>query len=251
MEAAAGRQQRREQPLIQANQAGQDAAGQLNDDGDHLLDPQLAPPPVEEVAPQVGEGRGVGLAAGSNDQVPRRLVRLKLAAPDLPHLTPQTIAGHRGRLKFRNDQSHPGVARRVVRPNHVQVLEAAAPALSEAAAKIGRAREPVRSRQARRCRQEPPCFEGSEMAICFRPFFRRRDSTARPQREAIRARNPCLLIRRLLRGRYDGFIWLTLQSEPLKLVRREGEIKTGGDERADGRTGRRAAKAAETRFSRE
>jgi hypothetical protein len=36
---------------------------------------------------------------------------------------------------------------------------------------------------------------------CFRPFFRRRESTARPQRVAMRARNPCLLIRRLLRGR--------------------------------------------------
>jgi hypothetical protein len=136
-------------------------------------------------------------------------MRLKLEAPDLAQLPAQTIAGHRGRLKFRNDQSHPRVARRVVRPDHVQILETAAPALREAAAKVGRAREPVGPRQARRCRQEPPCFEGSEMASCFRPFFRRRDRTARPQREAIRARNPCLLIRRLLRGRYDGFMRLT------------------------------------------
>jgi hypothetical protein len=45
----------------------------------------------------------------------------------------------------------------------------------------------------------------------FRPFFRRRERTARPQRVAMRARNPCLLIRRLLRGRYDGFILEILQ----------------------------------------
>jgi hypothetical protein len=88
------------------------------------------------------------------------------------------------------------------------------------------------SRKARRSRQEPPCFEGSETVSRFRPFFRRRESTARPQREAMRARNPCLLIRRLLRGRYDGFMKSCLQSEPGKLVRRRGESKT----RRDGRT---------------
>jgi hypothetical protein len=81
------------------------------------------------------------------------------------------------------------------------MLEPAAPAMGEAAANVGRAREPVGSRQARRTRQEPPCFDGSETVSCLRPFFRRRERTARPQRVAIRARNPCLLIRRLLRGR--------------------------------------------------
>jgi len=81
------------------------------------------------------------------------------------------------------------------------MLEPAAPAMGEAAANIRRAREPVGSRQARRTRQEPPCFDGSETVSCLRPFFLRRERTARPQRVAIRARNPCLLIRRLLRGR--------------------------------------------------
>jgi len=86
------------------------------------------------------------------------------------------------------------------------MLEPATPTLGKAAANVGRAREPVGPRQARRRRQEPPCFEGSETVSRLRPFLRRRDSTARPQREAMRARNPCLLMRRLLRGRYDGFI---------------------------------------------
>ena len=89
--------------------------------------------------------------------------------------------------------------------------EAAAPALREAAANVGGARESMISRKARRRRQEPPCFDGSETVSRFRPFFRLRDSTARPQRLAIRARNPCLLMRRLFRGRYDGFIRAFLQ----------------------------------------
>jgi hypothetical protein len=81
------------------------------------------------------------------------------------------------------------------------MFEAAALAMGKATANVGRAYEPMGSRQARRSRQEPPCFDGIETVSCFRPFFRRRESTARPQRVAIRARNPCLLIRRLLRGR--------------------------------------------------
>jgi hypothetical protein len=86
------------------------------------------------------------------------------------------------------------------------MLEAAAPAMGKAAANVRRARETMSSRQTRRTRQDPPCFDGSETVSRFRPFLRRRDKTARPQRVAMRARNPCLLIRRLLRGRYDGFI---------------------------------------------
>jgi hypothetical protein len=81
------------------------------------------------------------------------------------------------------------------------MFEAAAAPICEATANVGRAYEPVGSRQARRSRQDPPCFDGIETVSCFRPFFRRRESTARPQRVAIRARNPCLLILRLLRGR--------------------------------------------------
>ena len=81
------------------------------------------------------------------------------------------------------------------------MLEAAAASVGKAPANVGRAREPVGPREARRGRQEPPCFDGSETVSRLRPFFRRRERTARPQRVAIRARNPCLLIRRLLRGR--------------------------------------------------
>ena len=49
-------------------------------------------------------------------------------------------------------------------------------------------------------RQRPPCFDGSETASLLRPFLRRRFNTSRPHRVFIRARKPCLLTRRLLRG---------------------------------------------------
>jgi len=39
-------------------------------------------------------------------------------------------------------------------------------------------------------RQAPAYFEGSWTVSCFRPFLRRRLSTSRPQRVAIRSRNP-------------------------------------------------------------
>ena len=112
--------------------------------------------------------------------------------------------------------------------------------MRQAAADIGRAREPMGPRQARRWRQDPPCFEGSDTVSCFRPFFRRRERTARPQRVAMRARNPCLVIRRLFRGRYDGFIRGILQSEPGKLAGREGRGQVEGSESTE------TAESAET-----
>ena len=100
----------------------------------------------------------------------------------------------------------PRMARRVVGPDHIQVLEAATPAVVRQR-RISDARASRRARGRRADgRQEPPCFDGSETVSRLRPFLRRRESTARPQRVAMRARNPCLLMRRLLRGRYDGFI---------------------------------------------
>jgi len=189
-------------------------------------------PRRQQLGAKLIEGGLVCLPARPNHQIARRLMPLDLAPPDLPQAPAQTIAGHRGRLELGDDQSHPWLARFIVDPDHVQVLEAATPAMAEAAANVGRAREPMGSRQARRWRQEPPCFEGKETVSRFRPFFRLRDNTARPQRVAIRARNPCLLIRRLFRGRYDGFIRAFLQNEPWKLAgpRRWGQGDGDGEE---------------------
>jgi hypothetical protein len=225
MKSAARRQERREDALVAANQEGEKPAGPFGEPGHRSTRGKGGAAPAAEIVSQRGIGGAVSLAARSDDEIPGRLVRLELQTPELAESPPETIAGHRGRLKFRNDQSHPRVARRVVRPDHVQMFEAAAPAMSEAAANVGRAREPMRSRQARRGRQEPPCFDGSETVSRLRPFLRRRERTARPHRVAMRARKPCLLIRRLLRGRYDGFMRAFLQSEPGKLVRDSTTVK--------------------------
>ena len=119
--------------------------------------------------------------------------------------------------------------------------------MGEAAADIGRAREPVGPRHARRWRQEPPCFDGSETVSRLRPFLRRRDSTARPHRVAIRARNPCLLMRRLFRGRYDGFIRVSLQNEPWNLAGgvRRGQVKGTIAPERDAEEGRHREEAIE------
>jgi hypothetical protein len=229
-EAAARGEQRRQHQLIPADERGEEAAGNQQNRRHRSLGREHRFAPTQELRPEPIEARGVGLATGLDDQIPRRLPRLDVAAPDLPQPPPQTIAGHRGRLEFRDDESHPRLARLIVHPDHVQVLEAAAAAMGETAANVGRAREPMSSRKARRWRQDPPCFDGSDTVSRFRPFFRRRESTARPQRVAIRARNPCLLIRRLFRGLYDGFIRGVLPSEPGKLAGREGSGQVEGGE---------------------
>lgn len=47
----------------------------------------------------------------------------------------------------------------------------------------------------------PAYLLGSCTVSCFLPFFRRRLKTSRPHRVDILSRNPCVRIRRLLRGR--------------------------------------------------
>ena len=198
--AAARRQRWGNAPLVPADEQSKGAPRQL--EKVHVSPgAENSFPPAEELFLQCVEAGGVGFPTGFDHQVPRGLSLLNFAPPDVPQAAPQTIAGHRGGLEFGNYQSHPWLARWIVDPDHVEVLEPAAPAMGEAAANVGRAHEPMGSRQARRTRQEPPCFDGIETVSCLRPFLRRRERTARPQRVAMRARNPCLLILRLLRGR--------------------------------------------------
>jgi len=56
--------------------------------------------------------------------------------------------------------------------------------------------------------QTRACFDGALTASLFRPFLRRRLRTARPHLVFMRARKPCLFLRRRLRGLYVGFIQL-------------------------------------------
>src|SRR5512147_1448622 len=61
----------------------------------------------EQFALELGEARLVGLAPGPDQEVARTLTGHDPAAPDFQETPPQTIAGHRGGLELRNDQSHP------------------------------------------------------------------------------------------------------------------------------------------------
>jgi len=48
------------------------------------------------------------------------------------------------------------------------------------------------------------CLDGILTTRRLRPFFRRRERVARPQTVFMRARKPCLFMRRRFRGRYVG-----------------------------------------------
>ncbi len=61
------------------------------------------------------------------------------------------------------------------------------------------------------------CLVGTHTESLLRPFLRRRFSTARPHLVFMRARNPCLFLRRRFRGLYVGFI-LFPHLRPCKLV---------------------------------
>src|SRR5690606_27388968 len=204
---AARRKRRRDGHLISADQQHQRAARDFLQ-ARHRSPHERGIAPGHELTPELGKRGVISLPPGPDDEIGWGLDRPDLAAPDFPEPPPQTIAGHRGRPELRNDQSHARMARWIVGPDHIEMLDPPAPASSEAVADVRGPREPVGPREALRWRQKLPCFDGSETTSRFRPFFRRRDNTARPQRSAMRARNPCFAIRRLLRGRYDGFIGL-------------------------------------------
>ena len=125
----------------------------------------------------------------------------QLPAPHFLEAPAQTIAGHPGGLELWNDESHPRMARWIFCPHHVEMAEPPPSSRSQHSRELGHAREPTRAQPALVCRQRPPCFEGTLIVKRLRPFLRRRDSTSRPQRSAMRARKPCRLSRLRLRGR--------------------------------------------------
>ena len=166
--------------------------------------------PTQDLGTQSVVGGSIGLATGAHQQVARRLHRLHLTPPYFLEPAPETIAGHRSRLKSGNDQPHARMAQSIVNPDQVEKRGPAAPTLGQAPPDVGRSRQSARPRESLAGGQARPCFDGMETVNRFRPFFRRRDRTSRPQRSAIRARNPCLAMRFLLRGRYVGIIRLTV-----------------------------------------
>src|SRR5919108_1414787 len=70
------------------------------------------------------------------------------------------------------------------------------------------------------------CLEGERTVRRLRPFLRRRDSVARPQTVFMRARNPCLLMRRRFRGRYVGPIFSSCKGGKVTRILRGGSRLT-------------------------
>ena len=141
----------------------------------------------------------------------RRITQLRedLAAADFPDPAPEpvapdgrvTIARHDHRESRTADRGRPG--------EQIQVIRSAALPLCHDCAKFSSARQAGRLGQPFRC-HPPWCLDPVRTVRLLRPFLRRRLSVSRPHRVAMRARNPCLLIRFLFRGRYVGFTSLPL-----------------------------------------
>src|SRR6266705_3633952 len=148
---------------------------------------------------------GIRRARRPDDQVDRRQLGEgeHVTSENLSQSAAQTIAGHRGGLKSGNDDPHPRMARRVGPPSYVEMWGAPAATRLPAGCKLRTARQAGAARKPL-ARYRLRCLEGRRTVRRLRPFLRRRDSVARPHTVFIRARNPCLLMRRRLRGRYVG-----------------------------------------------
>jgi hypothetical protein len=109
-ESTARRQGRRNAYLIAADEHGEEATGQLEEGhGSHGTENGVAP--GQNLRLQGIEAGAIRFSPRLDDQIPGWLPLLNFPAPDFPQSAPQTIAGHRGRLKLGNDQSHPRLAR--------------------------------------------------------------------------------------------------------------------------------------------
>src|SRR5213592_46929 len=124
-----------------------------------------APHDATQFGAQHRKGGRVRDAFRAHDEIDRGQRRERVASENLPYAAPQTIAGHRAELEAGDDDPRPRVAHSIRAPGDIEV------------------------------RSTPPAPlipAGGEVRA------------ARPQTVFIRARKPCLLTRRRLRGRYDG-----------------------------------------------
>src|SRR2546426_6921106 len=106
MKPATRRERGRDEALVPADQRGEEPARELAEGTHRSPGPQHRAAPGEEIGAEAVERGAVGFAARLDDEVPGGLLRLELEPPDLAQAAAQTVAGHGGRLKFRNDQSH-------------------------------------------------------------------------------------------------------------------------------------------------
>jgi hypothetical protein len=91
---------------------------------------------LQQFSSEFGMTGPVRFLANPDQEIDAALSRLQLPAPDFSDSPPQTIAGHRGGLELRYDQSHPRVARQVVGPDEFKVQRAPAPATVQASGPV-------------------------------------------------------------------------------------------------------------------
>ena len=173
------------------------------DDGATVLREQVRP--LLQIARQLGITRAVRRRPGANEQIDRGEGGEHLTAGVLPEATAQPIAGHRRVAESRGNNTESWVTTVVGTPENLEAGGTSTGAAGHHCLKVGRARETPVPREALG-RQAAPCLEGILTVNCRRPFLRRRLRTARPHRVFIRARKPCLRMRRLFRGWYVGCI---------------------------------------------
>lgn len=148
---------------------------------------------------QVRRRRRVRGRAGADQQIDRRKMRKQLAPGMLAQAAPQPIARDGGVTEAGRDHPQPRMAVTVGAPDDLEPRGAPARAGTEDRLDLGREPQAPAPREALG-RQAAPCLEGSLTVSRRRPFLRRRLSTSRPQRVFMRARKPCLRMRRLFRG---------------------------------------------------
>lgn len=168
------------------------------------------------------KGGGVRATAGAYHDIDGGKSRQRVAAQNLAETAAQTIAGHRTLGMAGYDDAHAGMAFGVRLPGEIEMRGAPALTLLPARRELRGAGETRAAREPLARYRLPRCLDGSRTVSCLRPFLRRRDSTARPHLSAMRARNPCLLMRRRLRGRYVGPIAASVRAGNL-----HGRARTG------------------------
>jgi len=161
---------------------------------------QHARAPLFQVARQVRAARPICGRAGANEDIDRGKRWHDLPPGILPESAAQAVTRDSRPPEPGRDHTKPWVTMFVSAPEDLEPGRPPSIAAGYHRSELDRPRETPVPRETLG-RQAPPCFDGIRTVNCRRPFFLRRLSTARPQRVFMRARNPCLRMRRLFRGR--------------------------------------------------
>jgi len=134
----------------------------------------------------------------------RRQLRPQLLPETFAHATLHPVAHDRNPDSARHRHAQPRALRLILETPRIdhEMGSRKSHAVSLEAQKLGAPMQPVRRGEAqlRAHSAQPGCLAGIEIARRARPFARRRLRILRPPGVAIRARNPCVRLRRRLCG---------------------------------------------------